>query len=363
MSRPTKPPRIVRWRGHFYLRYTDRLTDKDVRISCAKKGAHTAEQRAALVKHYRGRDDQAFAEVLQRGLVDYHRALREMIGVYLANVEARAMARELQPGSREGLAASSAKRLVETLEAFRKWVPEKMACGQLDGPTLDRYFTELAQKVTGGTVNVHKSNLRACLHWLDRRRPRVFPDSAILWHALKIKRGQRQVPNAFTPHELQAFRDALPDSSRRLFLLLALTGMRLGEALKLQWGDVDLGRGRITVRAAKTGRTRIIPLTGAAEGEIAPAFAKLLSTWPRVGGTVLGLKRYPAKVWRRAGTIRPQQLRRSWVSYAASVGTPAAVAALWAGHSTHVAEAHYRGQVLERGRADSIEAAMGLGGT
>ena len=33
---------------------------------------------------------------------------------------------------------------------------------------------------------------------------------------------------------------------------LAVTGMRLGEALRLAWRDADLARGTITVRAAKT---------------------------------------------------------------------------------------------------------------
>ncbi len=35
---------------------------------------------------------------------------------------------------------------------------------------------------------------------------------------------------------------------RTLIFTVAMTGMRHGEALGLQWGDVDLGAGNITVR-------------------------------------------------------------------------------------------------------------------
>jgi integrase len=45
-----------------------------------------------------------------------------------------------------------------------------------------------------------------------------------------------------------------------LFGLLAVTGMRVGEALALDDGDVDLERGAITVRDAKLNKTRLLPL-------------------------------------------------------------------------------------------------------
>ncbi len=45
-----------------------------------------------------------------------------------------------------------------------------------------------------------------------------------------------------------------------LFGLLATSGMRLGEAVALQRGDVDLNAGVITIREAKFGRSRLVPL-------------------------------------------------------------------------------------------------------
>jgi integrase len=51
-------------------------------------------------------------------------------------------------------------------------------------------------------------------------------------------------------------------SYEALFGLLAVTGMRVGEALALECDDVDLGEGVITIReqVAKFGRARLVPL-------------------------------------------------------------------------------------------------------
>lgn len=75
---------------------------------------------------------------------------------------------------------------------------------------------------------------------------------------------------------------------------------------------------------------------------------------------VCGFLHFPRKRWERAGKVRPQALRRSFTSYAASLGIPASVCALWQGHRADVAERFYRMQVLERLDASSLESAMGL---
>jgi integrase len=45
-----------------------------------------------------------------------------------------------------------------------------------------------------------------------------------------------------------------------LFGLLAVTGMRVGEALNLQPGDIDWNQGVLTIRRAKFGKSRLVPL-------------------------------------------------------------------------------------------------------
>ncbi|MFC1491018.1 tyrosine-type recombinase/integrase [Nitrospinota bacterium] len=66
-----------------------------------------------------------------------------------------------------------------------------------------------------------------------------------------------------TDEERVALLDAC-DEPLRTFVLAALdTGARRGELLKLQWGEVDLDGGTITIldRTSKSGRGRVIPLT------------------------------------------------------------------------------------------------------
>jgi integrase len=52
---------------------------------------------------------------------------------------------------------------------------------------------------------------------------------------------------SMTEDELGAFLDALPVEWRLLFEFLAHTGLRIGEAIALTWGDVDFGRRRVKV--------------------------------------------------------------------------------------------------------------------
>ncbi len=60
------------------------------------------------------------------------------------------------------------------------------------------------------------------------------------------------MPMLWTADQARQFLDAARD--QRHFLLYATlitTGLRLGEALALQWADVDLSRGALLVRQGK----------------------------------------------------------------------------------------------------------------
>ena len=53
---------------------------------------------------------------------------------------------------------------------------------------------------------------------------------------------------ALTPEELSRLLGETPDDWRIFIRFLACTGLRIGEAIALRWGDVDLERGRVRVR-------------------------------------------------------------------------------------------------------------------
>ncbi len=82
-------------------------------------------------------------------------------------------------------------------------------------------------------------------------------------------RPKRAVPHIYSERELNTVLQAIitaPTSILRrntcyaIFGLLAVTGCRVSEILGLTAGDVDLRKGFLTIRNAKFGKSRIIPL-------------------------------------------------------------------------------------------------------
>lgn len=100
--------------------------------------------------------------------------------------------------------------------------------------------------------------------------------------------GQRRpVPHIYSDSEiadLMAAAGRLPSASglrratfRTLLGLLAATGLRPGEALRLDVGDVDLVGGLLTVRESKFDKSRFVPLAESARAALA-AYAKFRDT-------------------------------------------------------------------------------------
>jgi integrase/recombinase XerD len=79
---------------------------------------------------------------------------------------------------------------------------------------------------------------------------------------------RRAIPYLYSETEIEALLQAARGLRPRLRAasceavigLLAVTGMRISEACALDRSDVELGEGRLTVRQAKNGRSREIPL-------------------------------------------------------------------------------------------------------
>lgn len=83
-------------------------------------------------------------------------------------------------------------------------------------------------------------------------------------------RPQRASPYLYSELEIQTLLAAALKLSPRqglrprtyhcLFGLLTVAGLRISEALKLEQPDVDLGKGILTIRQTKFGKTRLVPL-------------------------------------------------------------------------------------------------------
>ncbi len=84
------------------------------------------------------------------------------------------------------------------------------------------------------------------------------------------RRSRRATPYLYSDEEILALIDAAAGlrfplraaTYQTLIGLLAVTGMRVGEAIRLDRSDLDLDRGVITVRDSKFGKSRELPLHG-----------------------------------------------------------------------------------------------------
>jgi integrase/recombinase XerD len=87
-------------------------------------------------------------------------------------------------------------------------------------------------------------------------------------YGLVPTRPQRATPFIYAPRDVVSLMEAareLPSSRWALTMevaigLLAATGMRIGELVRLDLGDVDLSQGLLTVRSSKFGKSRRVPL-------------------------------------------------------------------------------------------------------
>lgn len=429
MARTAKPAHVRMWRGKWYLVYRDYTHTPPIerRLSCVALEALTPEGRTELVKKYISKEKVESGESVKRGgPVGFDKPLIGELDRYLERCRGRLELRTTNPKARRQSLSKQGCYLYErTVMRFRAWLlkngHERLTTGNIDGALMESYFENFAKedsrrghktiKRSSATISLEHRNLRVCFRFIDSLRPQRFRDfQRELAPVLKPSGGDFGDPTAFKPSELAEFLKGALDREApglqahvsrlnrhgkhgeqarrenfkqtvmqkpstpvsRLFLLLALTGARLGEILNLKWEDCDLERGRITIHAQKTGRVRIVPLVGAPEGDIAPQLVKLMTRWKRKAGKRvfvlphkgLDAPLFPKSAWQLANgdadRIGPQMLRQNFTSYAASLGIPAAVTALWQGHATAVAERFYRAQVLDRQQGRSLEQAMGL---
>src|SRR5208283_2168693 len=89
---------------------------------------------------------------------------------------------------------------------------------------------------------------------------------------------QRNPPHIYSEEEVQALMAGAarlpkgkirPWTFRTLLGLMASTGLRPGEALALNVGDVDIGNGILTIRESKFGKTRFVPVSESTRAALA----------------------------------------------------------------------------------------------
>jgi integrase/recombinase XerD len=123
----------------------------------------------------------------------------------------------------------------------------------LTEPQLADYFTELMASHSWSAVKLDLYGLKFYYEHV-LRQPWVAPG------LIKPPRVQR-LPDIVTVEEARRIIAATRVRSYQVFFFtLYSLGLRLGEGLRLEVGDIDAARGRVHVRDAKGNKDRLVPL-------------------------------------------------------------------------------------------------------
>jgi integrase len=196
--------------------------------------------------------------------------------------------------------------------------------GYLDGAGAETVTSELVIRWARLPAGVHSN------HWAKRLRVArgfaaylhtIDPASEIPPPDVFPHRRQRATPYLFTAQDIsrllaEARRLRHPmraASYEALFGLLAVSGMRIGEAVTLEREDVNLDAGVITIRKAKGDRERLVPLH--------PTAIEALSRYASVRDHLCPTPRSRAFFISSAGTpVHPNALRETFRAIMTRIG-------------------------------------------
>ncbi len=151
---------------------------------------------------------------------------------------------------------------------FHDWLLEKRQNGK-------QLTHELEQRLRRG-VNNELRLLRTVFKWAFKEE---YINQDIFQKVTFLKADEVSI-EIFTESELDQFYKALTNDHQRLaFKLILYTGMRRSEAIRLEWNDIDFENDIVTIKRAKSGKKRLVPLD--------PELKKYLSKFRINNGRVL----------------------------------------------------------------------------
>ena len=164
----------------------------------------------------------------------------------------------------------------------------------------------------------------------------------------RISAGNGKAIEIFTPEEIARLLAAAGKEFLPALAIGAFAGLRSAEIERLEWSDVDLAGGHITVTAAKakTASRRLVPIAANLAQWLAPYARRQGKIWrgkhdefyEAEAATAAATGKYDAKpvAW------KPNALRHSFISYRLAEVQSAAQVALEAGNSPAMVFRHYR---------------------
>ena len=255
--------------------------------------------------------------------------------------EARKAQTVALPGKRPALNPTYVADTARQLKDFAGSFPGT-AVADLAKTHIDAYLGAF-EKVSAKTRNHVRSTLRMFVGWCVRR------DYLAANHRLLEADGLRKEPldtaaiDCYRPNELRALLEGSTGSTRAIIALQALGGLRLQEALRLDWRDVFGIAGHIEISSSKskTRQRRLLETCPALEHWLAPyrgsegaVATQTLSGYTQTFSALRKQLKIPS---RRNG------LRHGFVTYHFAMHQNENATAALAGNSPAMIHAHYKG--------------------
>ncbi len=272
-------------------------------------------------------------------------------GVTLTEAINALTAQKVAEGTSEQYRKDFQNRLGRLSSAF----PEKQI-SSITTEDLDEFLNGLV--VSAGTRNTFRRDIRTLWSFAEKRN----------WAQARVAKatGKARVtfsaPEIFTPQEAERLLTSSKGDVLVYHALGLFAGLRVAEIQRLDWADIDLAGGWITISAAKskTRSRRLVPVLDALKEWISPfsqksgpiikaEFRKRQETARNAAGFT------PAREGQLADTLKPwpsNGLRHSFVSYRLAATNDAAKTALESGHSQEILHAHYKELVRPEAAAD-----------
>jgi site-specific recombinase XerD len=243
-------------------------------------------------------------------------------------------------------APGTVRRYKSAITSFLAWYAEveqrSLVLEHLSAIVLVGYrnFLQQTQGRSTSTVNGHVSALRAWCAWLTQRH---HLESNPARGVKLVGRQAASERSGLEPNQVHALlrqvatsRDALRNTT--IVQLLLQTGMRLDECSHLHLEDIAFGErsGRVTIRAGKGNKARVVPLNASARLALAdylaprfgcdPTLKAVALAWPR---SQPGASRSP--LWRsqKGGALTTSAMRQMIDGEGSRCQPP------WAGSARH----------------------------
>lgn len=188
-------------------------------------------------------------------------------------------------------------------------------------------------------------NFRTVLHTLFRfaeRRGYIAKGTNPAADTERIAAGNGDAVEIYSAAEITKLLAAAPANFKPCLALAAFAGLRSAEIERLDWADIDLKGGLVTVAAdkSKTASRRLVPILPNLKAWLAPYATPTGPVW---GGTHDAFYDAQQATAEAAGVAwKPNALRHSFISYRLAVTQNAAQTSMEAGNSAQVVFKHYR---------------------